>query len=50
LLKSVATSVIVAQWVTLLSVAVGTANAFPAERARFRGKAALVAADAWRRW
>ena len=41
LLKSVATSVIVAAWVTLLSVAVGTANAFLLERARFRGKSAL---------
>src|SRR6185436_5273454 len=41
LLKSVATSVIVAAWVTLLSVAVGTANAFLLERARFRGKTAL---------
>ena len=41
LLKSVGTSVIVAAWVTLLSVAVGTANAFLLERARFRGKSAL---------
>jgi len=41
LLRSVATSVIVALWVTALSVAVGTANAFLLERARFRGKAAL---------
>jgi len=41
LLKSIATSVIVAAWVTLLSVAVGTANAFLLERARFRGKTAL---------
>ncbi len=41
LMKSVGTSVIVAAWVTLLSVAVGTANAFLLERARFRGKAAL---------
>ena len=41
LLKSVGTSVIVATWVTLLAVAVGTANAFLLERARFRGKSAL---------
>jgi len=41
LLKSVTTSVIVALWVTLLSVAVGTANAFLLERAMFRGKSAL---------
>ena len=41
LLKSVGTSVIVAAWVTLLSVAVGTANAFLLERARFRGQSAL---------
>jgi spermidine/putrescine transport system permease protein len=41
LLKSVLTSVIVALWVTLLAVAVGTANAFLLERARFRGKSAL---------
>ena len=41
LLKSIATSVLVAFWVTLLSVAVGTANAFLLERARFRGKSAL---------
>jgi len=41
LLKSIVTSVIVAAWVTLLSVAVGTANAFLLERARFRGKTAL---------
>jgi spermidine/putrescine transport system permease protein len=41
LLKSVGTSVIVAAWVTLLAVAVGTANAFLLERARFRGKSAL---------
>jgi spermidine/putrescine transport system permease protein len=42
LLKSVGTSVIVAGWVTLLAVAVGTANAFLLERARFRGKSALT--------
>lgn len=41
LLKSVGTSVIVAAWVTLLAVAVGTANAFLLERARFGGKSAL---------
>ena len=41
LLASIATSVIVAAWVTVLSVVVGTANAFLLERARFRGKAAL---------
>jgi spermidine/putrescine transport system permease protein len=41
LLKSVGTSVIVAAWVTLLSVAIGTANAFLLERAQFRGKSAL---------
>ncbi|MEO8345992.1 MAG: ABC transporter permease [Betaproteobacteria bacterium] len=41
LLKSVWTSVVVAAWVTLLSVAVGTANAFLLERAQFRGKSAL---------
>jgi len=41
LLKSIGTSVIVALWVTALSVMVGTANAFLLERARFRGKSAL---------
>ncbi len=41
LLKSVVTSVIVAAWVTMLSVAVGTANAFLLERVQFRGKSAL---------
>jgi spermidine/putrescine transport system permease protein len=41
LLRSIVTSVVVAIWVTLLSVIVGTANAFLLERARFRGKAAL---------
>jgi len=41
LLKSVATSVLVACWVTVLAVAVGTANAFLLERAAFRGKTAL---------
>jgi spermidine/putrescine transport system permease protein len=41
LLKSVATSVLVACWVTVLSVAVGTANAFLLERVAFRGKSAV---------
>jgi spermidine/putrescine transport system permease protein len=41
LLKSVVTSMIVAAWVTLLAVAVGTAHAFLLERAQFRGKTAL---------
>ena len=41
LLKSVGTSVLVASAVTLLSVTVGTANAFLLERAQFRGKSAL---------
>jgi spermidine/putrescine transport system permease protein len=41
LLGSLWTSMIVAAWVTLLSVVVGTANAFLLERASFRGKAAL---------
>ena len=41
LLKSVATSAIVACWVTVLSIAVGGANAFLLERTRFRGKTAL---------
>ena len=41
LLRSIVTSLVVATWVTLLSVIVGTANAFLLERARFRGKAAL---------
>ena len=41
LLASIATSVIVACWVTVLSVTVGTANAFLLERARFRGKSLL---------
>jgi spermidine/putrescine transport system permease protein len=41
LIRSIVTSVIVAVWVTLLSVVVGTANAFLLERARFRGKSAL---------
>lgn len=41
LLASLWTSVVVAAWVTLLSVAVGTANAFLIERCEFRGKQAL---------
>ena len=41
LIKSVVTSVWVASFVTLLSVAVGTANAFLLERVDFRGKSAL---------
>lgn len=41
LLGSLWTSVVVACWVTLLSVAVGTANAFLIERTQFRGKQAL---------
>ena len=41
LLRSVVTSVVVAGWVTVLSVAVGTANAFLLERVEFRGKSAL---------
>jgi len=41
LLHSLWTSSVVAFWVTLLSVGVGTVNAFLIERARFRGKQAL---------
>ena len=41
LLRSIATSMVVAAWVTVLAVAVGTANAFLLERAEFRGKSAL---------
>lgn len=41
ILASLWTSVVVAIWVTLLSVLVGTANAFLLERAEFRGKTAL---------
>ncbi|MDH5540216.1 MAG: ABC transporter permease subunit, partial [Rhizobacter sp.] len=41
LLGSVWTSVVVASWVTVLSVLVGTANAFLIERTQFRGKTAL---------
>jgi spermidine/putrescine transport system permease protein len=41
LLGSIWTSVVVASWVTALSVSVGTANAFLMERYRFFGKEAL---------
>jgi spermidine/putrescine transport system permease protein len=41
LLGSIWTSAVVAVWVTALSVAVGTANAFLMERAQFPGKGAL---------
>ena len=41
MLGSLWTSVVVASWVTLLSVGVGTANAFLIERTQFRGKQAL---------
>jgi len=41
LLRSLWTSAVVAAWVTVLAVAVGTTNAFLIERARFRGKEAL---------
>jgi len=41
MLASLWTSVVVALWVTVLSVLVGTANAFLLERANFRGKSAL---------
>ena len=41
LLGSIWTSALVAAWVTALSVAVGTANAFLMERAQFPGKGAL---------
>ena len=41
LLRSLWTSTLVALWVTLLSVSVGTVNAFLIERAQFRGKPAL---------
>ena len=44
LLASLGTSAIVAAWVTLLSVAVGTVNAFLLERARFAGKSLLALA------
>lgn len=41
LLGSIWTSVVVASWVTVLSVILGTANAFLMERQEFRGKQAL---------
>ena len=41
LLHSLWTSTLVAGWVTVLSVAVGTVNAFLIERTQFRGKSAL---------
>jgi spermidine/putrescine transport system permease protein len=41
LLRSIWTSCIVAAWVTLLSVLIGTCNAFLIERSRFFGKQAL---------
>jgi len=41
LLSSIWTSAVVAGWVTVLAVAVGTVNAFFLERATVRGKAAL---------
>ncbi len=41
MLGSLWTSVVVACWVTILSVLVGTANAFLIERTQFRGKQAL---------
>jgi spermidine/putrescine transport system permease protein len=41
LLHSLATSALVATWVTALAVTVGTANAFLLERASFRGRTAL---------
>jgi len=41
LLRSVWTSTLVAGWVTLLSVVVGTVNAFLIERVQFAGKSAL---------
>ena len=41
MLGSMWTSVVVAGWVTLLCVLVGTANAFLIERTQFRGKQAL---------
>jgi len=41
MLASLWTSVVVALWVTVLSVLVGTANAFLLERASFTGKAAM---------
>jgi spermidine/putrescine transport system permease protein len=43
LLGSLWTSVLVAAWVTLLAVVIGTANAFLMERHEFRGKSLLAA-------
>jgi spermidine/putrescine transport system permease protein len=41
LLRSIWTSVVVATWVTLFSVLVGTVNAFLLDRAQFKGKSLL---------
>ena len=41
LMGSILTSLLVAAWVTLLSVVVGTTNAFLMERMRFRGQGLL---------
>ena len=41
LLASLGTSAVVAGWVTLLAVILGTSNAFLLERAQFRGKSAV---------
>lgn len=41
LLGSILTSLLVASWVTLLSVVIGTTNAFLMERMRFRGQGLL---------
>ncbi len=41
MLASLWTSMVVAMWVTVLSVLVGTANAFLLERVSFKGKAAM---------
>ena len=41
LMGSILTSLLVAAWVTLLSVVIGTANAFLMERMRFRGQGLL---------
>lgn len=42
LLASIWTSVVVAAWVTLLSVVIGTTNAFLLERFRFRGQQVIT--------
>lgn len=42
MLGSIVTSFVVACWVTLLAVLIGTVNAFLIERAQFRGKSALT--------